>query len=388
MCSEESPEGPYPTSDNQDLSLETVRAQVANNDDMGIEEKRTVALELADQHSVKEISDALGVGEWAVEKWVGEKSASHQSTSPITLNNIIRSVYHPGKIFNYIVSKDRLHDLNRAYYDWRNKTKFNDSGVDIFDTDWDNMIILDACRYDTFKKLSNLDGTLERCQSKASMTHEWLEANFAGERRYDLVYICANGNFFNFKDSLNAEVFKYIPLWEEKYRSRGPEDVTPPEVVTEQAIDAAAEYPNKRLLIHYIQPHHPFIGSFGQSLDQGRGMKETIEQNNLDQFSLRRAYEENTELVLSEVSSLLPHLPGKTVVTADHGEMLGERSFPLPVRAYEHPPGTYTSELVDVPWLTYYNGERKEISESAPEETIVSEESAVESHLEALGYKV
>jgi hypothetical protein len=83
----------------------------------------------------------------------------------------------------------------------------------------------------------------------------------------------------------------------------------------------------------------------------------------------------------------MTELQGKTVVTADHGQMIGERSAPLPVTDYGHPPGLYTEQLVKVPWLIYENGPRREITAdaAASEDADVSEE-AVQDRLADLGY--
>jgi hypothetical protein len=35
------------------------------------------------------------------------------------------------------------------------------------------------------------------------------------------------------------------------------------EVVTEAALEAAEWYPNERLIVHYLQPHAPYIGPTG-----------------------------------------------------------------------------------------------------------------------------
>ncbi len=43
--------------------------------------------------------------------------------------------------------------------------------------DWDNLVILDACRHDAFEDLNEIKGDLEKKASKASMTVEWLEKN-------------------------------------------------------------------------------------------------------------------------------------------------------------------------------------------------------------------
>ena len=107
----------------------------------------------------------------------------------------------------------------------------------------------------------------------------------------------------------------------------------------------------------------------------------------VDDAVIWEAYRENLELVLPHVERLLDTIPGKTVVTSDHGNMIGESSFPVPVREYGHPDGIYTPELVTVPWHVYTNGERREITTQEREQTSESESSSdISDRLEALGY--
>ena len=98
-------------------------------------------------------------------------------------------------------------------------------------------------------------------------------------------------------------------------------------------------------------------------------------------------YEENTKVVLKESGKLIKELQGKTVITSDHGEMLGERSFPLPIKQFGHPAGIYVTELVNVPWLIISEGQRKITKGGSLNENEVTVNSDVEKHLENLGYK-
>jgi hypothetical protein len=83
----------------------------------------------------------------------------------------------------------------------------------------------------------------------------------------------------------------------------------------------------------------------------------------------------------------MKNLDGKTVVTADHGNMVGERAFPLPIREWGHPRGLYTDELVDVPWLVHENEPRREIriGESKNQSETVDQD-VVADRLKQLGY--
>jgi len=49
--------------------------------------------------------------------------------------------------------------------------------------DWDNLIILDACRYDYFKEYNEISGDLEPVVSKASHSLQFMEKIFQ-EKNY------------------------------------------------------------------------------------------------------------------------------------------------------------------------------------------------------------
>lgn len=279
------------------------------------------------------------------------------------------------------------HHLNRAYYAARNRTDYHDDGIDVFAEDWDNLLILDACRYDSFAEQSTLDGTLESRTSRASATREWVRANFGGRDLHDVVYVSANPNYRKVASDIDAEVHAYVDVWQDDYLVGKENTVVPPETVTEHALDAADRYPNKRLLVHYVQPHYPFVGPTGREhFDPTATLKEVSREHDVTGDLLDRAYRENVDLVLEEAERLLDHLQGKTVVTSDHGELLGERLAPIPLRAYGHPMGVYVDELVKVPWHVHVNGERKRIVAEAPVTEDDVDEHAVEEQLRNLGY--
>jgi hypothetical protein len=279
------------------------------------------------------------------------------------------------------------HHLNRLYYAARNPNGYNAGGIDVFSEDWDNLLILDACRYDRFAEQSTLDGTLESRVSRASATREWVHANFTDRTLHDVVYVSANPNYRKVADDIGAEVHAYIDIWRDDTLIGEENTIVPPETVTEHALDAVEQYPNKRLLVHYVQPHYPFIGPTGEEhFDPSATLKEVSQKYDLTDGLLDRAYCENLDLVLDEAARLVDALDGKTAVSADHGELLGERLSPLPLRAYGHPNGVYVEELVKVPWLVHVNGERPKIVAEAPTEREEVDDEALEEQLRNLGY--
>jgi hypothetical protein len=118
------------------------------------------------------------------------------------------------------------------------------------------------------------------------------------------------------------------------------------------------------------------------------GFYERIRRNEIevDDEILHRAYAETLAVVIDEAEQLVEAFDGKTVISADHGEMLGERAWPVPVKYYGHIPGVYTDELVTVPWHACEFDERRTIEAEPPVERTVSVD--VDEQLRNLGYKV
>jgi len=301
-----------------------------------------------------------------------------------------------------------LRELNRLYHT-RGRRRTNASGIDVFAEDWDNLIILDACRYDTFRRRHDLPGRLESRRSRGSHTSEFLESNVAGRDLRDTVYVTASPMYYRNRDELDAEFHEVIDVWKEGGWHEEYRTVTP-ETVADFATEAAGRFPNKRLLVHFLQPHYPFIGETGREhfdLDSLAFEWDAVKRGEIgvpDEV-VREAFEENLDVALPHVERLMRTLSGRTVVTSDHGQAIGERSRPIPIREYGHPVGTYIDELVTVPWLVFDNGPRKEIRAGEAEDTVGGEaagggderdgstredgevDELVEDRLESLGYR-
>ncbi|WP_154658559.1 hypothetical protein [Halopiger djelfimassiliensis] len=287
---------------------------------------------------------------------------------------------------------------NQAYFSRFGQRLFNTRGVDVFSEDWDNLLILDACRYDVFENLSDLPGDLEKRESRASTTDEFMQANVGTKDLTDTVYITASPSV-HVTDGVDPKFHDIIDLWKKNWD----DDLRTvhPEVVAEAAKEASKQYPNKRLLIHFLQPHYPFIGETGRKHFNYVGLDDPIESDEIDEkfwdtvgtrindvseSVVREAYRENLEVTLPHVEELLRSIQGKTVVTADHGEMLNDWMKPIPWPIYGHPAGLYTQELVEVPWHEYTNGGRRTIKRAAPTKSKTVDADIVKDRLRDLGY--
>jgi hypothetical protein len=272
--------------------------------------------------------------------------------------------------------------IQERFYD----SEYNSEGIDVFEEDWDNLIILDACRYDAFEKLHSIDGELKSKTSRGSMSREFARGNFSDKSLTDTVYVSANFCFPEMYEELNTELHEFIPV----HYDMPDLPTARPESVTEEALHANERFPNKRLIVHYMQPHWPYIGASAERIEQPddhHGMHSTIKSNGLSRRDVLSLYKENVELVLSEARQLVNAFSGKTVITADHGELLGERQRPIPVRNYGHPSGVYVDELVTVPWHICNYEERKSIvSERSKNGGMRVAPETIKENLKAMGY--
>lgn len=271
----------------------------------------------------------------------------------------------------------------------------------VIEEDWDNLIVLDACREDLFAEVYSevdLPGSLSTRTSVDSCTPGFIEKNFGDEEFHDTVYVTANPYVKMLLDDSQFHAVEHVweDGWDEEYNT------VLPETMYERTMAIAEKFPEKRLLIHFIQPHAPFIGETqidqrdvfairNQALGEDTTRQlptpfERLETGEVTREEVWAAYRANLEAAIPAVRKLLGSLPGRTAVTADHGNALGERATPFPIRVYGHPLGILTPELTRVPWLVHDNGERKTITETEPRRESGAVDSDTEERLRMLGY--
>jgi len=242
-------------------------------------------------------------------------------------------------------------------------------GRTVFEDEWDSLIILDACRVDAFREILNKRNIPGRFSTRTSLgcwTGEFLLRNFGNERHDDIVYVTANPYVDRY---LKGRFHRIISVWKNHWDTTF--NTVLPGAVYRETLKALKRYPEKRLIIHFMQPHHPYITLNEQKdkdmelirnrITRRRYPLEPLNEIYLAriyaEFSLRRliqAYKDNLEFVFPYVEMLLTKLPGKSVVTSDHGELFGERVLrALPFKIYGHGIGR-NQNLVQVPWLEVY----------------------------------
>lgn len=288
--------------------------------------------------------------------------------------------------------------MANTYYHTRMNDEF---GELVVEKDWDNLLIIDACRYDTFEEQyesHRLEGDLSRFTSAASQSWEFMEKNFQGRELHDTVYVSANPYTPGIDEDVFHALLSLLEEWDEEKQT------VLPETVVDKALEAQENYPNKKLVVHFMQPHYPFLGPTGEEIEhRGYSGGDSVDRSepaiwallqwshrgyeNVTEEKVWEAYRENLDIAIEHASELAAELPGKSVMTSDHGVLIGGRMSPIPAKGYGHKAGLRDPDVVEVPWFEFDYDERKEIKSEAPDVYTEMESEVVEDRLDAFGYK-
>jgi len=194
--------------------------------------------------------------------------------------------------------------------------------------------------------------------------------------------------------------------------------------VTESAQEAHERFPNKRIIVHYMQPHTPYLGEKGhemreklprehrgwhkynglqrdeigpyqgdkEALLDGMSVWDEVKEGHITHSELREAYRENFDILSEYASELIDSISGRVVITADHGELLGDRVFPFRKPQYSHPYYVKSLDLCQVPWFVTERGERRSIETDPPigkegiDDSMFDESEIVKQRLREFGY--
>jgi hypothetical protein len=309
-----------------------------------------------------------------------------------SIENLKRSIVNPRLIIS---------DLHRIFQnELFNLTHTVRSPV--INYDWDNLIILDACRYDYFREESEITGELNPTVTRGGGTVSFLRKNFYEKQLHNTIYISANPQTEKLPSNTFFLLSKlYYDEWNHEL------ETVLPDRVTQITKSIEEDYPNKRYIIHFMQPHEPFLGKVAdrwrkkydlrgitsnhtptERRTEGTKAANLAHQNKISIREFRQGYRETLQKTLNHVSNLVSSLTGKTVITSDHGEMLGEKLFPFSTRKWGHSSYLNCRYNRVVPWLVIDSEQRRDISHDAPIEAknVDGKRKIINDRLESLGY--
>jgi hypothetical protein len=286
------------------------------------------------------------------------------------------------------VQENGWNGVKRAGYEfyvgiWRNIGKWYNYGTPVWQDDWDICLVLDACRWDLISDVDREYLTDDWKYSVASSSGEWIPKTFYDRDNSDVAYVTANPYSKMLLDE--SDFFLLDEVWE--YGFDEDTRTIPADVVTDQALTAWEQGPDK-MVVHYMQPHHPFVP---KPMDEGLPRQDfdsqpwdnvwhKLRKGEVEQDEVWDGYVANLDYALDHVETLLENTSGDVLITADHGNLLGEWGM------YSHPDWVPLPALKRVPWI---ETEAQNTGEYEPEDhSVRSGESTDRSdQLKALGYK-
>ena len=259
----------------------------------------------------------------------------------------------------------------------------------LFDTDWDLAIVLDACRYDTADQRVPMHSIeLEQPESAISVgSHsiDWMRQTFAhpsSDTLSNIAYITGNPHT---EGHLNNDIGLLDEVW--RYGWDTDAGTIHPRPITDRAIEIGRSKSPERMIVHYMQPHLPPLHEPDYSTAgfevTGKWIQaspwERLRENQLEPERVIESYEKNLDSVLDEVSLLLSNIDSeKVIVTADHGNYLGERG------RWGHPRGHIHDAVRRVPWFTTKSSDE---GTREPDQYNRRKEISIDARLGALGYR-
>lgn len=285
-----------------------------------------------------------------------------------------------------------LLDTGKAVKNYANRRLNVRRGTNVYERDWDVLVLLDCARVDMFEAVREefpFLAPVETHRTPGTNSAEWMDVTFVDEYADEMrrtAHLTANPNS---ADHLDGERFD---LLEEIWRYGWDEETgtVPARTVTDRAIAVGRNRRPERMIVHYMQPHPPFVPrpdidavQVTRPGDDRRGMnvEELHEEGGYSLEELWEAHLDNLRYVLPEVDLLLSNLDAdRVVVSADHGQALGEDGV------LGHPASSTVEAVRRVPWSVTTardTGEYEPDARPRAEGPAVS----VEEKLEHLGYR-
>ncbi|MFC2154733.1 hypothetical protein ACFLRC_04560 [Candidatus Altiarchaeota archaeon] len=322
------------------------------------------------------------------------KILEHRDWLKVAIPTIIAILLLAYIVVDYVTAPEtgmippNIQHMNKYEYPYRVGEEYNELGdggefVNLMEEDWDVLILLDAARYDKFRDTYKpyLEGDLQPAIAPSTCTIEWLNKVFPNV--YDNVtYISSNpyvnkGETENYNAGLGYIAKNHFSEIREVWLTGYDESLgsIPPDEITNAFLEEVKKKPNTRYILHYMQPHYPYIGEkhrppaedrqrskLGRFIEDELGNsifwfvariyhynrkipeEKIVEEKGID--GLHRAYTENLEVALESISHIPEEYDGKILITADHGEFLGEYEI------YRHSCSLFgVKENTEVPWM-------------------------------------
>lgn len=283
---------------------------------------------------------------------------------------------------------------------WATATARYPPGTNVFEREWDLLVVLDACRVDALRTVApeyDFLGPVDSVTSVGSTSSEWIANTFRLEHSPEIARTaCVTSNAYvqavvedrQYPGGTDHVVAPdALAVLDQPWRYVPDEQVpffhVPPRYVTDQAVAVARSHDPGRLLVHYRPPHAPYTaGAIAEDRDLASHEKDPFGalRDGVDPELVWAAYLDELRRGLDEAARLLRNVNAeRVVITADHGEAFGEWGV------YGHPMGMLHPTVRRVPWVetTATDTGTYEPSAGSPRDAGSRD---VDEHLRNLGY--
>lgn len=217
---------------------------------------------------------------------------------------------------------------------------------------WSTLIVLDACRFDVFQKevrKTGLKKILKKVDSENKHTGDFFKHNWS-ENYPDIILVGSHPRAWEEETQKYSDnFFKAIPVFKK-------DDWLNPNLALMKSVQVQLIHPGKKVLIHLVPPHLPYIGKKGKEFLEELGVpqqgsvrvyKKVQEYGRKHGWEKpRECYRESVRVVLDSIENHVSELKDKVVITSDHGELLGEDGI------YNH--NMDREEIRMVPWCEVF----------------------------------
>ncbi|WP_277542863.1 alkaline phosphatase family protein [Haloarcula laminariae] len=272
---------------------------------------------------------------------------------------------------------------------------FQSDGELIYERDWDVLIVLDGCRLDLMREVAPEFGLspVDSMVSANTMTKEWMRANFTSDFADEMantIYVCSNP--YSDTELSQGDFETLDEVWRDQWDDEA--GTILPKSVTDRAIVHGRQRETERLIVHYMQPHYPFLGDNSNGpadldteiiIDQidttdSSSVWDQLRRGKVSQEDVWEGYGNNLRVVLESVNVLLNNVDSNNIViTSDHGNALGEWGI------YGHPMNMPLNSLREVPWIRTESSDSESYQPNIQTEKDTPTESP-QDRLSALGY--
>lgn len=212
----------------------------------------------------------------------------------------------------------------------------------IYNTDWDTLFILDACRFDMLYVMLNgkrLVKSIEPVYSKALRTREWLDWVWTGEETEspsktipEITYYSGSPwtdtTIYDDSRTLHSNV-DVKQMYKNSYGDCWKQNIG---VIDPKCVINTVMNDNERKLVHLMQPHQPYIGQISLKAMRAEDgypelspLHELVYNNLIDYKFVRAAYYYNLlEAVRAIGFYVMNNQSERIVISADHGDEITE----------------------------------------------------------------